>query len=95
MNRPAVVRFKFVPTKTAALQEWFRRLVDLNGGVEPAGRGWLALLEIDRNFGALSARQYRDLGRKYGATHLVIRTRSDLDLPVLYAANTWSVHSLD
>jgi hypothetical protein len=93
-RRPVVVLFKCVPANPRALHEWHDRLVDMNGGAFRRP-GWLAQDEVDEHFGGLSRSQYLALGEKYGASLLLVRRRDDLDLPLLYANQHWSVLALD
>lgn len=93
-ERPVVVMFKCFPSRQTRIQEWYRRLVDLNGGRRPASRGFAAAAEIERTFHHLPPSSYSLLGRKYGAKYLLIPDRSDLPLPRLYQNLHWSVYRL-
>ena len=93
-ERPVVVTFRDVPAGAADLAEWYRRLVDLNGGEEPEKRGYPARSEIDRGFRRLSERQYLALGEKYGGRYLLLEDRSRLKLPRLFRTGDWTLYEL-
>jgi uncharacterized protein DUF6798 len=89
-GRPVVVSFKAVPSATHDLHEWYRRISDLNGG-SFRHTGFEALQEIAERFPALSRGQYLALAQKYNASVLLVRRRNDLELPLLYENEDWSV----
>ena len=94
-QRPVMATFRNIPSAAADIAEWYQRLVDLNGGVEPRSRGYSASREIDRNFARLSDEAYIDLGRKYGARYLLVQNRRGCRLPRLFQNAYWSVYLLD
>ena len=94
-RRPVVVRFKNDPSKKADIVEWYRRLIEFNGGTEPKQRGYDASAEIDRHFRELSASAYFDLARQYGATYLLLKQRDTVEgLRRIYKNDEWAVFDL-
>lgn len=95
-GRPVAVRFRSMPKYQAGIAQWYRRLVDFNGGVEPSRRGSRGNREIEANFQKLSARQYQDLGQKYGGKYLLLRQRQrgNLRLRRLYQNRRYAVFAL-
>lgn len=93
-ERSMPVCFKGVPAGKAGLVEWYRRLVDFNGGVEPASRGFAASREIDARFAALPPGTFRELAQTYDGDVLLIPSRDDVELPILFRNDRWSVHAL-
>ncbi len=49
-----IVTFRNVPSSAENIAEWYRRLVELNGGMEPRSNGYAASREISTNFQNLS-----------------------------------------
>ncbi len=93
-ERPVVAVFRDVPSGAADFAEWYRRLVDLNGGVEPEKQGYSARSEIDRHFNRLSEEAYLELGRKYDGQYLLVYDRDELQLPHVYGNRRWDVYRL-
>ena len=93
-ERSMPVSFKGVPAGKAGLLEWYRRLVDFNGGVEPEARGFDAAREIDARFAALPVEAYLELADAYDGDLLLIPNRDDVDLPILYRNAGWTVYAL-
>ncbi len=95
-RRPVVVRFKNDPTTRESYAEWYRRLIDFNGGKRPSKNGFPGSRQIGSNFErGLTGQQYRELARKYGAAYLLMRPRDDLGLPRLFRNRRWAVYRLD
>ena len=93
-RRAVVVGVRSVPSAPGDVSEWHRRLVDFNGGRTPTRLAFLAAEEIEENFYALSRREYRQLGRKYDGSILLMLGRGDVGLPKLYQNNRWTVYRL-
>jgi len=93
-ERPVVVSFRDVPTRQADIAEWYRRLIDFNGGSTPAKRGYAAGREIDKKFSRLRVRDYRHLGEKYNGRYLLVNRKTRLDLPRLMKVGNWYLYEL-
>ncbi len=93
-RRPVVVTFRDVPSGAADFAEWYRRLVDFNGGEELEQSGYDAESEIDENFNQLAEADYRALGEKYGGSYLLLYQRAGLSLPHVYGNQLWTVYAL-
>jgi dTDP-glucose pyrophosphorylase len=93
-ERPVAVTFRDVPSSAADLDEWYKRLVDFNGGREPTKQGYAAAGEINSTFNRLSEGQYRQLGKKYGGSYLLVYRRDNLKLPRVYTFRRWTVYRL-
>jgi hypothetical protein len=93
LERPVVVQFKFVPHGERA-REWYERLVDLSGGVQPETRSFHASGEVHQRFMSLPPEAYRALATKYGARYLVRTERADLSFVVAYQSGEWAVYDV-
>ena len=94
-ERPVIVSFRNIPSSDVGIEEWYARLVDLNGGEQPYRTGYAAADEIDHNFHSLPDADYLRLGRKYGARYLLLYGRAtETRLPRLFRDRDWSVHLL-
>lgn len=93
-ERPVVVTFRDVPSGAADLAEWYRRLVDFNGGEEPEETGYAARSEIDDNFNRLTTEAYLDLGEKYDGRYLLVQDNDDVELPLLFQEGDWALYDL-
>ncbi len=94
MERPTVVSCKAVPTAPSDVAEWYRRLVDVDGGVAPKERGFPAFEEIDNAFEALTARQIDALAAKYHARFLMIRHGHALPYRAMFDEGGWTIYTL-
>lgn len=72
-ERAVIVTFRNVPSSAENIAEWYRRLVELNGGMEPRSNGYAASREISTNFQNLSDAYYKKLGVTYGSRYLLLR----------------------
>ena len=89
MQRAVVVTFKGLPASGGGIERWYRRLVAMNGGVEPTQRGFEALDEIAASFAERG--DYRGLGREFGCAYAVVpRSRTD-GLEVLFESGDLAV----
>jgi hypothetical protein len=95
MRRATVASARAIPTADADVAEWFRRVVDLNGGRLPRERGLAAFEELDAGFSALSAEQYRALATEYRAQYLLLRQGRKLPFAIEYDDGVWVVYRLD
>lgn len=88
-GRGQVVSWKDLPQDAAAVVGWWHRLEDVYATPHPEfqHRWRESLAEV-------SPRRLRELGRKYGATYLLVEADPPLDLPRLYANGSYAVYSL-
>ena len=93
-GHPVVLRWKSIPFTKANMAEWYRRMIDFNGGREPTQLGFAGRRQVRSTFQRLTADQYRRLGRKYGAKCLLLRRRTVPGLRKLYENRGYSVFSL-
>ncbi|MEE4218808.1 MAG: DUF6798 domain-containing protein [Xanthomonadales bacterium] len=94
-ERPVVVSFRDVPTEQADIAEWYRRLIDFNGGTPPRQRGYSAASEIERNFNRLSTEEYLRLGQKYEGDYLLVNRPDRLNLPPVLRIGSWYLYELE
>lgn len=81
-RRPVVVDFKVFPFGDRGMREWFERMRACCGEFDmspdhPAS-------EAIEGFRSLSGVALRELGRRYAATHALLRVEHEVDLPTLY-----------
>jgi hypothetical protein len=77
-ERPMVVNFK-IAHSNQKLAEWYRRLVELNGGREFQEVGFEICEELDDHFSNLDLARLQEIGRKYEAEFYLVRSeRVDL-----------------
>lgn len=94
-ERPVVVSFRDAPTEQADIAEWYRRLIDFNGGTPPEERGYSAVREIEMSFNNLSTDEYRRLGRKYEGDYLLLNRPDRLNLTPAMRVGSWYLYELD
>ena len=92
MERPAVVGFKHMPASKPMIDEWTRRILDLNGGKAPRVRGWHASLELDQGFLSLSSKQLQHLAKKYNASYIVTKPKPSSNQAPVYTNEHWAVY---
>jgi len=83
-ERSNVVDFKNNPDSGLYLTRWVERLRDLAGGVLPNGHGYDNRQSLNRAYGALSAEQLVQVGKKYGAEYAVLPKSSMADFEVVH-----------
>ncbi len=88
-QRAEVVTWKDIPQKPDELVEWWRRMHEVNGtGQPPPARRFYTSLADE------GAPRLQALGRKYGARYVLTSSEPPLDLPRLYANDSYAVYEL-
>lgn len=88
-GRGQVVSWKDLPQDAAAVVRWWRRLEDIYAMPHPEfQRHWRESLA------ETSPRRLRQLGRKYGASYLIVEAEPALALPRCYANGSYAVYRL-
>ncbi len=93
-ERPVIVTFRNVPSSGEGIAEWYRRLVELNGGEEPRHVGFDAESEITANFQRLPDSDYVRLGEKYGSRYLLLKRATPSDLPRIFDNRHYALYVL-
>ena len=79
-----VVEFKINPDGALYMDEWFERLKDMTGGKLANGRGFQNRRPLNNAYGDLTAEQFEELGKKYGARYAVVPKGSKIDFTTLH-----------
>ena len=93
-ERPVIVTFRNIPSSAEGIAEWYRRLVELNGGVEPRRTGYSASSEISDNFQELPDARYQELGARYGSRYLLLRADTPSSLTRIFDNEHYAVFVL-
>lgn len=90
-ERPTIAKFRFVPSVSASVLEWYKRLSDLSGDTNPwpsrdnkqDKRGEISHA-LTTGYYSLQTPQVESLMLKYHADYFVTRTEQKLALPIAY-----------
>ena len=98
-ERPTIAKFRLVPSISASVVEWYERLTDLSGKINP----WPSKdnkqdkrREINNalttGYYSLSTSQVESLMLKYQADYFVTRSEQKLDLPIAYQNSLYTFY---
>lgn len=92
-ERAQVVSFKYMPA--AKIEEWYIRLVDLNGGFQFKSRGFEIHNELNKNYSILTLKQLQDIKTKYDTQYyLTPKEREDLPFLLAYFNKSYYLYDL-
>lgn len=92
-ERAIIADFKAFPYQEPAVLEWRSRMIDQYG--PPASSGFAAEREFDESYRMITDSHLRALCGSYGATHAILYSETDSNLPVLDANEVYSLVVLD
>ena len=99
-ERPTIAKFKFLPQNRTAILEWYARLSDLAGSVNPwqvvhrsKDRKGRVEKRLTEGYRSLTTEQVQTLMAKYQASYFLDLASHQLDLPVVYQNDRYVVYS--
>ncbi|NEP58235.1 MAG: hypothetical protein F6K31_14630 [Symploca sp. SIO2G7] len=98
-ERPTIAKFRFVPSVSASLAEWYERLSDLSGDINPwpskdnkKDKRSEIRQALTTGYYSLQTSQVESLMLKYQANYLVTRTQHQLELPIAYQNSLYTFY---
>ncbi|MBT6121627.1 hypothetical protein HOH45_09230 [bacterium] len=93
-ERSSFLVFKFSPTSPSLIQEWMGRVLALNDGVIPKGRGFDSLNELSHKFYSMGPKKIDSLSEKYGIDYLFTAQQVKLPYKVAYETGDWVIYNV-
>ncbi|MBT5953668.1 hypothetical protein HOG98_03000 [bacterium] len=93
-ERSSFLIFKFSPTSPTLIREWMDRVLFLNDGVLPQGRGFSILNELSHKFYSMGPKKINSLSEKYGIDYLLTAKQIKLPYKIAYESGDWIIYSV-
>lgn len=93
-ERAQFVAFKDVPQTDRNVLEWYRRMIALNNGVEPAHRGFKMQEELEHSYYSLEPATVRRLAQEYKLDYYLDKKGRKLPFRAVYENRNYILYSI-